>query len=151
MRKISATTVVKGRAVEAEQLWYDKTRWASWIDGFAQVRSLSDGWPLSGSTREWVSPPGGSGLNRERVTGYEPRLGQTLEIENEKFTGVHQVIFDPGLEETRITLEVTLEPKYALPPLERLMLRRRTTESLQRTLRRFSVELAAERQFGRRH
>ena len=100
---------------------------------------------------EWVSPPGGSGLNRERVTGYEPRLGQTLEIENEKFTGVHQVIFDPGLEETRITLEVTLEPKYALPPLERLMLRRRTTESLQRTLRRFSVELAAERQFGRRH
>jgi hypothetical protein len=151
MRKVSATIVVKGRAVEAEQLWYDRTRWASWIDGFGHVRALSDEWPLSGSTREWVSRPGGTGLNRERVTGYEPRLGQTLETESEKFTGVHRVIFEPGLEETRITLEVTLELKYALPPVERLMLRRRTAESLQRTLRRFSVELAAERQFGRRH
>jgi hypothetical protein len=150
MRKVSASTVVKGRAVEAEQLWYDKTRWASWVDGFGHVQALSDGWPLSGSTLEWVSRAGGSGLNRERVTRYEPRLGQTLEIENERFTGERRVIFEPGLEETRITLEVTLEPKYALPPLERLMLRRRTAESLQRTLRRFSVELAAERQFGRR-
>jgi hypothetical protein len=150
MRKISATIVVKGRAVEAEQLWYDKTRWASWIDGFGHVLSLSDDWPLTGSRLEWISRPGGSGRNLERVTRYEPRLGQTLETENERFTGVRRVIFDPGLEETRITLEVTLEPKYALPAVERLMLRRRTAEGLQRTLRRFSVELAAERQFGRR-
>jgi hypothetical protein len=151
MRPVSATIVVKGRAVEAEQLWYDKTRWASWIEGFGQVVSLSDDWPLRGSTLQWVSRPGGSGRNWERVTRYEPRLGQTLETENEKFTGVRKVIFEPGLEETRITLEVTLQPKFALPPVERLLLRRRTGESLQRTLRRFSVELAAERQFGRRH
>jgi hypothetical protein len=151
MRKVSATIVVKGRAVEAEQLWYDKSRWASWIDGFGHVQSLSGDWPLSGSTLEWVSRPGGSGLNRERVTRYEPRLGQTLETENERFTGLRRVIFEPGLEETRITLEVTLAPKLTLPPVERLMLRRRTAEALQRTLRRFSVELAAERQFGRRH
>jgi hypothetical protein len=151
MRPVSATIVVKGRAVEAEQLWYDRTRWASWIDGFGHVQTLSDGWPLSGSTLEWVSRPGGTGLNRETVTGYEHRLGQTLETENEKFTGVRKVIFEPGLEETRITLEVTLQPKYTLPPVERLLLRRRLGDSLQRTLRRFSVELAAERQFGRRH
>jgi hypothetical protein len=150
MPKISATIVVKGRAVEAEQLWYDKSRWASWIDGFGHVHALSADWPLTGSTREWVSRPGGTGLNRETVTRYEPRLGQTLETENERFTGTSRAIFEPGLEETRITLEVTLEPKYALPPLERLLLRRRTAEALQRTLRRFSVELAAERQFGRR-
>ena len=151
MRPVRASIVVRGRAVEAEQLWYDKSRWASWVDGFGHLVALSDDWPLTGSTLQWDSPPGGSGRNRERVTRYEPRLGQTLEIENEKFMGVRRVIFEPGLEETRITLEVTLEPKYALPPMERLMLRRRTAESLQRTLRRFSVELAAERQFGRRH
>jgi hypothetical protein len=151
MRPVSATIVVKGRAVEAEQLWYDRTRWASWVEGFGHVLSLSDEWPLSGSTLQWVSRPGGSGRNSEKVTRYEPRLGQTLETENEKFTGVRKVIFEPGLEETRITLEVTLQPKYSLPPIERLLLRRRLGDSLQRTLRRFSVELAAERQFGRRH
>jgi hypothetical protein len=151
MRPVSASIVVRGRAVEAEQLWYDRTRWASWIDGFAHVVELSDGWPLSGSTRRWDSRPGGVGRTWEKATRYEPRLGQTLEFENEKFTGVHKVIFEPGLEETRITLEVTQQPKYRLPAIERLLLRRRLGESLRRTLRRFSVELAAERQFGRRH
>src|SRR3954454_12094280 len=144
MRPVSATIVVKGRAVEAEQLWYDKTRWASWIDGFGQVLSLSDDWPLSGSTLQWVSRPGGSGRNWERVTRYEHRLGQTLEIENEKFTGVRKVIFDPGLEETRVTLELTVQPKFPLLPMERLLLRRRVAESLRRTVTRFSVELAFE-------
>ena len=151
MRPVQASIVVKGRAVEAEQLWYDKARWASWIDGFGHVVSLSEDWPLSGSALQWDSPPGGSGRNRERVTRYEPRLGQTLEIENEKFTGTRRVIFEPGLEETRVTLELALEPKYPLPPLERLLLRRRLAESARRTVTRFSVELAAERQFGRRH
>jgi hypothetical protein len=59
------------------------------------------------------------------------------------------VIFEPGLEETKITLEVSLEPKERLAPWDRLLLRRRLGDSLRRTLTRFSVELAAERQFGR--
>jgi hypothetical protein len=151
MRPVRASIVVRGRAVEAEQLWYDKTRWASWVDGFGHLVALSEDWPLTGSTLQWDSPPGGSGRNWERVTRYEPRLGQTLEIENERFTGVRRVIFDPGLEETRVTLELTLQPKFPLPPMERLLLRRRVAESLRRTVTRFSVELAAERQFGRRH
>ena len=37
MRPVQASIVVRGRAVEAEQLWYDRTRWASWIDGFGHV------------------------------------------------------------------------------------------------------------------
>jgi hypothetical protein len=150
MRPVQASIVVRGRAVEAEQLWYDKSRWASWVDGFGHLVALSEDWPLTGSTLQWDSPPGGSGRNRERVTRYEPRLGQTLEIENERFTGVRRVIFEPGLEETRVTLELALEPKLPLPAMERLLLRRRVGESLRRTVTRFSVELAAERQFGRR-
>jgi len=151
VRTITATAIVEGAGIEAEQLWYDRSRWASWIDGFGHVVALSDDWPLTGSTLQWDSPPGGSGRNFEKVTRYEPRLGQTLEIENEKFTGVRRVIFEPGLEETRVTLELTVQPKYALPPMERLLLRRRLAESVRRTVTRFSVELAAERQFGRRH
>jgi hypothetical protein len=36
-----------------------------------------------------------------------------------------------------------------MAPLAKLLLRRRLGDSLRRTLSRFSVELAAEKQFGR--
>jgi hypothetical protein len=149
MRPVQASIVVRGRAFEAETLWYDKTRWASWIDGFGHVLSLDPEWPAAGATLRWNSRPGGAGLTLEKVVRYEPRLGQTLEIEDAKFTGTRRVIFEPGLEETRITLEVSLEAKDRLPPWDRVLLRRRLGDSLRRTLTRFSVELAAERQFGR--
>lgn len=149
MRPVQASIVVRGRAFEAETLWYDRTRWASWIDGFGHVLSLDPEWPATGATLRWNSRPGGAGLTLEKVVRYEPRLGQTLEIEDAKFTGTRRVIFDPGLEETRITLEVSLQPKERMAPWDRLLLRRRLGDSLRRTLSRFSVELAAERQFGR--
>jgi hypothetical protein len=149
MRPVQASIIVRGRAFEAETLWYDKTRWASWIDGFGHVLSLDPEWPAAGATLRWNSRPGGAGLTLEKVVRYEPRLGQTLEIEDAKFTGTRRVIFEPGLEETRITLEVSLEAKDRLPPWDRVLLRRRLGDSLRRTLTRFSVELAAERQFGR--
>ena len=149
MRPVQASIVVRGRAFEAETLWYDRTRWASWIDGFGHVLSLDAEWPATGATLKWNSRPGGAGLTLEKVVRYEPRLGQTLEIEDAKFTGTRRVIFEPGLEETKITLEVTLEAKERLAPWDWLLLRRRVGDSLRRTLTRFSVELAAERQFGR--
>jgi hypothetical protein len=149
MRPVQASIVVRGRAFEAETLWYDRTRWASWIDGFGHVVSLDPEWPATGAALKWSSRPGGAGLTLEKVVRYEPRLGQTLEIEDAKFTGTRRVIFEPGLEETKITLEVSLEPKARLAPWDRLLLRRRLGDSLRRTLSRFSVELAAEKQFGR--
>jgi hypothetical protein len=149
MRPVQASIVVRGRAFEAETLWYDRTRWASWIDGFGHVLSLDPGWPATGATLRWNSRPGGAGLTLEKVVRYEPRLGQTLEIEDAKFTGTRRVIFEPGLEETKITLEVSLAPKERLAPWDWVLVRRRLGDSLRRTLSRFAVELAAERQFGR--
>jgi hypothetical protein len=149
MRTVRASVVVKGRAVEAEQLWYDKSRWASWIDGFAHLARLEGEWPQAGARRLWDSPPGGRGRVAETVLRYEVRVGQHLRVEDARMTGVQRVIFEPGHDETRITLELDAEPKQRLAPLRRLWLRRELGESLQRTLTRFSYELAAERQFGR--
>jgi hypothetical protein len=148
-RPVKASIVVPGRAVEAEQLWYDPTRWPSWIDGFGKVVRLDDEWPQAGAKLLWDAPPGTRGRVVERVTRYEPRLGQTLSFEDAAWTGVRRVTFEPGLEETRITLEVEPEPKQRTPPARRWWFRRRLAESLERTLMRFSYELAAERQFGR--
>jgi hypothetical protein len=146
---VKASIVVPGRAVEAEQLWYDRHRWPSWIDGFGKVVSLDDEWPQAGARRMWDGPAAGSrGRVVERVTRYEPRLGQTLDWEDAVFMGVRRVTFEPGLEETRITLEVEPTPKLRVPPARLWWFRRKLRESLQRTLQRFSYELAAERQFG---
>lgn len=148
-RPVKASIIVPGRAVEAEQLWYDRTRWPSWIDGFGKVVRLDDAWPQTGAKLVWDAPPGSRGRVVERVTRYEPRLGQSLDFEDATWTGVRRVTFEPGLEQTRITLEVSPEPKERVPPARKWWFRRRLRESLQRTLTRFSYELAAERQFGR--
>jgi Polyketide cyclase / dehydrase and lipid transport len=150
-RPVKAEIVVQGRAVEVEQLWYDKTRWASWIDGFGHIVSLDDDWPQTGARLLWDAGrvgPHPRGRVIERVTRYEPRLGHTLDWEDAAFTGVRRVTFEPGHESTRITLEVEPTPKEKLPPARLWLFRRRLGDSLRRTLQRFSYELAAERQFG---
>jgi hypothetical protein len=150
---VRASIVVKGRTVEAEQLWYDKTRWASWVDGFGHIAKLDDHWPQTGARLLWDSRGGWGGVLRgrvsETVTRYEARVGQLIDIEEARLHGVKRVIFEPGPEETRITLELDVEPKERLAPLRRAWLRRELGESLRRSLVRFSHELAAERQFGR--
>jgi hypothetical protein len=148
-RPVKASIVVAGRAVEVEQLWYDAARWPSWIDGFGKLVSLTDEWPQSGAKLVWDAPPNTRGRIVEKVTHYEPRLGHALTFEDAKWTGVRRVTFEPGLEETTITLEVEPQAKMRTPPAQVWLFRRGLRESLRRTLARFSYELAAERQFGR--
>lgn len=151
MPRVSATITVPGRAVEAERVWYDPSRWASWIAGFGHVVSLDESWPRKGARRVWESPPQGRGRVSERVLAYELRLGQTLSVEDARMEGTQRVAFEPQPDSVKITL--TLE--YRLKDVELLPLvwhplfgRRREAEALRRTLRRFASELAAERQFG---
>ena len=78
-----------------------------------------------------------------------PHVGQILTVEDADLRGTERVAFEPGPNETRITLTLEVEPKDRIAPLRKFLLRRRLGESLKRTLTRFSHELAAERQFGR--
>jgi hypothetical protein len=151
MGRATASITVRGRAAEAEALWYDPHRWASWVDGFGHVIKLEGDWPDVGARLLWSSPPGGRGLVQERVVAYESRTGQTVEVEDETMTGRQTVAFHPGLEETEITLtlEYELKGRNVLTPLvDLLFIRRSMTDALRRTLRRFANERAAEIQFG---
>ena len=47
--KARAQIVVGGRISDVEALWYDHTRWASFIDGFHHVVKGLDGWPAEGT------------------------------------------------------------------------------------------------------
>jgi polyketide cyclase/dehydrase/lipid transport protein len=145
VRSVSASRVVEGPGIEVEQLWYDRSRWASWIDGFAHLSKLEGAWPLEGSRRMWVTAPGGRGLIHERVTAYAAGDGQTLAFEDEKVQGVQRVRFETDGVRTRITCTVELETKARLAPARRWWLRRQFRGALERSLARFSYELAAER------
>jgi polyketide cyclase/dehydrase/lipid transport protein len=145
VRSVAASVVVEGPGIEVEQLWHDRSRWASWIDGFASLQKLDGGWPLEGSRRVWVTPAGGRGLISETVTSYVAGAGQTLAFEDEKVRGVQRVRFESDGVRTRITLSLELDTKTPLAPARKWWLRRRLRQSLQRSLTRFSYELAAER------
>jgi hypothetical protein len=151
MGRASATITVKGRAAEAEALWYDRHRWASWVDGFGHIVLIEGDWPEVGARLVWDSPPGGRGRVQERVVAYEIRTGQTLEVEDATISGRQIVAFTPGLEETEVTLtlEYEIKDRHLLTPLvDLLFVRRAMGDSLRRTLRRFANERAAEIQFG---
>jgi hypothetical protein len=151
MGRASASVTVPGRAAEAERLWYDPDRWASWIDGFGHLVKLEGDWPDVGARLVWDSPPGGRGRVHEMVTAYETRTGQTLEVEDATLTGSLRVEFQPGPDETQITLtlEYDVKDRNALTPIvDFFFIRRAVAESLRRTLTRFSNERRAEIQFG---
>jgi uncharacterized membrane protein len=148
--KARADITVSGRISEAEALWYDTSRWPSFVDGFHHVASRDEEWPAAGEL-VWDSTPGGRARVLEAVERYEPRVGQTVHVEDEKITGTQSIAFAarPG-----DRVHITLELRYALKerpagPLtaivDAIFIRPRQREALSRTLARFSRELAQER------
>ena len=142
MGRATASIEVPGLASEAEALWYDPIRWPAWIDGFGHVVELPDDWPASG-TLQWNSTPEGRGRVLEVVSAYEPRTGQTLEVEDGRLRGTQRVEFKPGPDavEVALTLEYELKERNALTWLvDSLFVRREIAASLRRTLARFARE-----------
>ena len=151
MGRARASVLVPGRAAEAEALWYDPTRWPSWVDGFGHIVKLEGEWPEVGARLLWASPPGGRGMVEERVVAYEIRAGQTVEVEDETFRGRQRVTFTPRPEDVEVTLTLEYEIKDRnplTPAVDLLFVRRAMTDALRRTLSRFSNVRKAEIQFG---
>jgi hypothetical protein len=80
----------------------------------------------------------------ERVTAYEPRSGQTLEVEDERLHGTQTVAFEPEGEQVRVSLTLEYRLKSANPIVDLLFIRRALRDSLQRTVNRFGHERHAE-------
>ena len=152
MRRARATERLPGRVGEAEALWYDRTRWAGWIDGFAAIRTEEGHWPEPGATVVWDSRPSGRGRVGERVASYEPRRGHVLEVEDAQLRGTQSVGFEPrGDDAFDMTLELAYELKEGGPMravTDLLFIRRALGDSLRRTLNRFAAELATERELA---
>jgi len=144
VKVVRAVIVVEAPGIEAEQLWHDRSRWASWIDGFAHLEKLEGEWPEAGARRVYSSQAKGRSLVSERVMRVEAGSGVTLIVEDERVTATQVVRFESDGVRTRVTVEVEAQPKEKMPPGQRWWWRRKHGESLARTLQRFSYELAAD-------
>ena len=143
MGRARATQSVPGLASDAEALWYDPQRWPAWVDGFGHSVKLEGEWPGAGARSVWDSKPRGRGRVVERVTAYEARAGQTLEVEDEKLRGTQTVTFEPGAGDVEVALELEYELKSSsvmTPLTDALFVRRALRDSLKRSLTRFARE-----------
>ena len=149
MGRVRASIDVPALASEAEALWYDTTRWPTFIDGLHHIARLEGDWPHEGARVLWDSNPGGRGRVQERVTAYAAREGQTVVVEDEKINGTQQVTFTPTESGVTVTLDLRYDVKDSkpgMPVVDLLFIRRPQRDSLLRTLRRFRTEVTAERE-----
>jgi hypothetical protein len=143
MGRARASVDVGVLASAAEDLWYDTSRWPAFVDGLGHVAKVEGDWPRDGRV-VWDAKPGGRGRVVERVLSHEPRAGQTLAVEDETLRGTQRISFEPRDTGCRVTLALEYEVKQRRPLIavvDRLFIRRPMTESLRRTLTRFSREL----------
>jgi uncharacterized membrane protein len=143
--RVQATVTVPGRPAEAEALWMDRSRWASWIDGLAHVERLDPAWPEPGTRLRWSSRPRGRGLVEERVLSRRPESAIELAVEDAKLHGTQRVEFQARGDAVRVTVTLQYSLKERTFPLvDRFFVRRALRDSLRRTLARFAREREAE-------
>ncbi|MDX6659014.1 MAG: hypothetical protein QOH62_3807 [Solirubrobacteraceae bacterium] len=148
MGRVKADLQLLGVATsDAEELWYDTRRWPTFVDGFGHVHKLDEGWPREpGAVVVWDARPGGRGRVLERVVSFEARVGQTVEIEDEKIHGRQTIAFEPGAGGCSLTLELDYAIKQdrgVSKVVDFLFVRRPMRDSLKRTLARFELEVRA--------
>jgi hypothetical protein len=149
MARVRASIDIAALASEAEALWYDTSRWPTFIDGAHHIARLEGDWPQAGARVLWDSSPGGRGRVQERVISYVAREGQTVAVEDEKIHGTQRVTFTPTQAGVTVALELRYTLKETRPGMalvDLLLIRRPQREALQRTLRRFHTEVRAERE-----
>jgi hypothetical protein len=150
MATVAARRALTGAcAAEAQALWFALERRAAFVDGFVALDVVEGDWPDAGSRIVWTSTAGGRDRVVERVTGYDPSVSQTAVVEDSQLTATQIVRFETTGEDCQIVLELSYRLKRgdiggALADV--IFIRRRLRESLQRTLARFAIELAAERE-----
>jgi hypothetical protein len=144
MSRVSATVELPGRVYDAEQCWYDLDRWPKWVDQFHALLESTGDWPKAGSTLIWQSTPAGRGRVTEDVVEYEPRSGQTSQVDDDSITGRQSVRFtalEDGVE-LQLSLEYRLKRRSPFSAVtDLLFIRRLMAASLARTLAEFQLVL----------
>jgi hypothetical protein len=148
MRVAQASHTFVGSVHQAEAVWYETSRWPSWVPGLERVEVVGGGWPEVGAQVRWQSVPAGRGRVVERVLAYEPLSGQTVEVEDDSIRGRQTVSFAPENGKVAVVLSLSYELKQRSPVMrlvDVLFIRRAMTRALEEMLARFGAELEAAR------
>ncbi len=154
VRSVVARQLLPGASVdEAARLWFDLTRWPSIVDGFGTLSRDEGGWPQAGARIVWDSLRNGRGRVVEQVLEYEPGVTQLARVEDPQMTGTQRVTFsaiDAGcVIRLELHYELKREPGLGALLADLFFVRRALGDALRRTLRRFAVELQADRDMTR--
>lgn len=135
---------------EVARLWFDLARRPSIVDGFGTLARSEGRWPHAGARIVWDSQRNGRGRVVEQVLEYEPQATQLVRVEDPALRGTQRVRFAAVEGGCVIGLELAYELKRGRGPIavlsDRLFVRRALHDGLRRTLRRFAVELQADRE-----
>jgi hypothetical protein len=150
MRTVVARQMLPGASVdEVARLWFDLARWPSIVDGFGTLSRNEGDWPQPGARIVWDSLRNGRGRVVEQVLEYEPGATQLLRVEDPAMTGTQRVRFGAVDGGCVIRLELQYELKrdagVGAVLADLFFVRRALGDALRRTLRRFAVELQADR------
>ncbi len=150
MRTVVARQMLPGASAdEAARLWFDLQRWPSFVDGFGAMALWHGEWPQPDARIVWDSLRNGRGRCVEQVLEYEPGVTQLVRIEDPQLTGTQRVRFgavDGGCV-IRVELEYELKRDAGIGAVlaDLFFVRRALGDAQRRTLRRFAVELQADR------
>jgi hypothetical protein len=132
---------------QAMELWLDRKRWATWIEGFGTVLEEKGDWPAAGSRLVWQSRPGGRGRVTEMVREYVPAGKHAVELFEDKLTARQSVTFAPHPEGSEMTYIFEYELAES-GPLKWLFTRREMQLAADELLRRFQIEAAEDASHG---
>ena len=149
MSRARTSIDIPGRSAEqAEALWHDTARWASFVDGLQHVHAVEGDYPRAGAVVKWSSFAGGRGRVREQVVAHEPGRGHVVDVQDMQIRGRQTLTFEPladGAVRVGLALEYEIKKRSPITPLvDLLFVRRAQADSLRRTLLRFARELQAE-------
>ncbi len=150
MATVEASVEVAAPLAEVWELYFDRDRWAAWVDGYAAPAGVSGGYPEQGGKLRWRSTPAGRGEVSERVIVHEPRSLHRIAFEDTATEGELETRFEiRPADEGRMTcvaqaLTYRLRKGGPLAPVtDLLFIRSQQRRSLQRSL--IELRLEAER------
>ena len=146
MATVEASVEIPDSVADVWDLYFNRDRWASWVDGFAVVVS-EDGYPETGGELVWRSTEAGRGRVSERVDAHEPRSLHRISYEDPESSGTLETRFEMlPAEDGRLT-RVSQRLAYGIKrggPLaavtDFLFIRSQMRRSLERSLRDLSNE-----------
>jgi hypothetical protein len=135
--RVRAAARVPGTVEDVRALWFDLSRWPSFVDGFATVVRVDPEWPGAGEL-VWDSTPHGRGRVIERADG---------SFEDARLEGVQTLAFEPDVDGVvvRLAFDYRIKDRTPVTPLlDLLFVRRAVRDALARTVKRFAAEARLE-------